>query len=150
MKHIIPQVLVTVLALSLAGCVPDTPVEPGGDTPAGPSERPVDVQFAANTVGNITVLGTLGGDHSYAYDINAGGQIVGVSTTSAGASHAFSWQNGTISDLGTLGGSSSQAQGVSDAGQVAGFSSISDGAPHAFLWQNSIMTDLGTLPGARV
>jgi probable HAF family extracellular repeat protein len=34
-------------------------------------------------------LGTLGGDHSKAYGINAAGQVVGESDTTGGATHAF-------------------------------------------------------------
>ena len=63
----------------------------------------------------ILDLGTLGGTRSYAYGINASGQVVGYSyTTDDAATHAFrTAANGAIipgpggSDLGNLGGTGS-------------------------------------------
>src|SRR5256886_13089716 len=51
--------------------------------------------------GTMTDLGTLGGyNYSSGSDINNVGQVVGVSTGSAGWGHAALWQSGTIRDLG--------------------------------------------------
>jgi probable HAF family extracellular repeat protein len=98
--------------------------------------------------GQLTALGTLGGDGSEARTLNERGQIVGRSTTTSGASHAFLWQDGTMTDLGTLGGAWSEAIAVTGQGQVVGNSATATGATHGFLWQDGVMTDLGTLGGA--
>lgn len=116
----------------------------------------------AATTYTITDLGLLGAGHdSYAYGLNANGQVVGYSGTASGKAHAFLWTpstpNGSIgvmTDLGTLGGSKSSAQGFNKGGQVVGFASLASGQQHAFLWDPNTpngttgrMADLGTLGG---
>jgi probable HAF family extracellular repeat protein len=97
---------------------------------------------------NVCDLGTLGGSYSIAYSTNALNQIVGMSTTNAGQSHAFFWQDGIMSDLGTLGGSFSAAFGINASGQVVGWAANAQGKNHAFrLDLNGSMVDLGTLGG---
>lgn len=51
--------------------------------------------------GALLDLGTLGGKTAVGYGINNSGVVVGASTLSSGASHAFLW-NGVQQDLGTL------------------------------------------------
>lgn len=103
-------------------------------------------------------LGTLGGRNSYAYGINASGQVVGNSDTS-NSYHAFRTSaTGLISDPGTdLGsfGTTSYGYGINDSGQVVGdsyFSSGPDAIDHAFRTTatgkiSDPGTDLGTLGG---
>ncbi|HWS55102.1 MAG TPA: hypothetical protein VN228_13285 [Pyrinomonadaceae bacterium] len=114
---------------------------------ANPSFLPRGFFFDA---GGVTLLGVLpGGLQSQGNAVNAAGQVVGLSGSSAG-NRAFLWANGAMQDLGVLGLSTfnnSEATSVNDAGQVVGVSSTAAGANHAFLWQNGVMQDLGVLPG---
>ncbi len=79
--------------------------------------------------GTMVDLGTLGGTYSQGFDINAGGQVAGLSSTTDSLQHAFLWtpttpggQSGTMTDLGTLGGTYSNAQGINVSGHVTGSS----------------------------
>jgi probable HAF family extracellular repeat protein len=94
--------------------------------------------------GIVRELGSLGSGHSYAYDINERGQVVGGS-----GGHAFLWERGRgMVDLGTLAGWESEAVAINNRGHVVGRSRMgpSSGSPqHPFLWTKSGMRDLGTL-----
>lgn len=92
-----------------------------------------------------TDLGTLGGGHSFAYDLNERGEAVGESNTDS-ASHAFVWAKGAMTDLGTLGGTNSVAFGVNDRGEAVGWSNTADGEFHATLWSDGEVIDLGLVP----
>src|SRR5918993_1173097 len=115
--------------------------------------RVTDAQ-ASSPAYTVTDLGTLGGNYSYAYDINESGQVVGDSD-----GHAFLYDNGQMKNLGVLAslGGSSEAHGINDNGKVTGVSSADDpergpgSVQHAFLYDssqpNSQMQDLGYYPG---
>ena len=70
---------------------------------------------------------------SYAYSINSSGQVVGVSTTSTGANHAFLWdREHGMCDLNTLLAPNSgwelfEAWGINDHGQIAASGSFTTG-----------------------
>ncbi len=115
--------------------------------------------------GEITDLGTLGGNWSLATTLNNRGQVVGFATNAipdpfslflgGTQTRAFLWQNGVLQDLGTLGGPDAMALYVNQRGQVAGISytnaipNPTTGIPtlHPFVWDHGKMTDLGTLGG---
>jgi probable HAF family extracellular repeat protein len=106
--------------------------------------------------GSLADLGTLGGHQSWAYSINTGGRIAGVSEVSyAGHPGQFIWHafetgpNGAgMQDLGTLKGMiSSAAFAVNSSGNATGYSG-SPFATHAFRTNSAGgLTDLGTLAG---
>jgi probable HAF family extracellular repeat protein len=77
--------------------------------------------------GNVTDLGTLGGDRGVAVAINKGGVIVGQSETASQQHRATAWlPGGEIIDLGT---ETSYAVAVNDRGTIVG-----DGVTGGFLW----------------
>ena len=107
---------------------------------------------------DITYLGTLGGNRSFAYGINDLGQVVGESKTGEGygyETHAFLYTNGIMRDLGALGagtlGEWGCAYDINNNGWIVGgstYDSEYEDAKHACLWKpNGTITDLGTLGG---
>jgi probable HAF family extracellular repeat protein len=116
--------------------------------------------------GEMTDLGTLGGNNSAAGSTNARGWMAGQSAISiidpnfgVQEGRAALWRRNEILDLGTLpGGAESLSAYVNDSGQVVGFSD--NGIPdpfafffptgtqiHPFIWEKGAMLDLGTLGG---
>lgn len=98
-------------------------------------------------------IGTLGGQRSKAFALNASGHAVGWSETAQSSTgllvtpHAFLYADGVRHDLGVLPGKAvSVAYGINDAGQIVGYSGSGIAAgSRAFLYQNGTMTELGTL-----
>jgi probable HAF family extracellular repeat protein len=99
--------------------------------------------------GTMSDLGTLpGGRHSEAVDINAVGQVTGVSGTAIeGTDHAFLSRPGGLIDLGALDAQNSVANALNDCGEVVGELQRPTGDENfsvsAFAWQHGVMTDLG-------
>lgn len=100
--------------------------------------------------GRITDLGTRGvesGFASFAFGINARGQVVGFSTVDGGqASSAFLWEDGRAI---TFGGKRTQPQAINDAGHIVGTDGTSSSEYHAFLRRDGRMLDLGQVGRAR-
>jgi probable HAF family extracellular repeat protein len=99
--------------------------------------------------GERQYLGTLGGNRSFAYGINAAGTVVGAADyESGGCCHAFVWKASSgMRDLGTFGGPNSQAFALNNSGQVVGDAQISTNYWHAFLYNgNGSLIDL--FPGS--
>lgn len=95
-------------------------------------------------------LGTLGGDYSIGYGINASGQVTGTSALADSPfNRAFLHDGVVMHDLGTLGGNISVGNAINASGQVTGLSLLSgNSVRHAFLHDGAVMHDLGTLGGA--
>lgn len=96
----------------------------------------------------LAPIGTLGGDRSIAFGLNASGQVVGSSNTSAaGPLHPFLWTNGVIKDLGLLPGfPACEATAVNDLTQVVGTCyDAANSVSQAFVWSpTNGMARLGT------
>jgi probable HAF family extracellular repeat protein len=113
-------------------------------TLAAPAERQ-----EANAPRRFTVtdLGTLGGEKSYARDLNNRGQVVGVSHTAAfRVRHAFLYHQDRLHDLGALPPyNESDAGGINEAGDVVGHHSTGGllAQTRAFLYRKGKMEDLG-------
>ena len=88
---------------------------------------------------------------SYAADINARGQIVGLGSMGYGSLHAVRWQNGKMTDLGTLAKARwdrrtlSEAMAINDRGQILGESEKAVGDRHTVLWQQGKVVVLDKL-----
>ncbi len=94
----------------------------------------------------ITHLGTLSGGGTYAYDVNASGQVVGLS-----GDEAFLWADGTMEALGMLPGGwfGSEARAINDSGVWVGRSDVGLADWHA-VWSdpNGEIQDLNDLLSA--
>jgi probable HAF family extracellular repeat protein len=83
-----------------------------------------------------------------AFDINAIGDVVGMSTDSAGPffpTYPVRWRNGVVERLADFEG---RAIAINDRGQVAIVATaffVADGT--SFIWENGSLTDLGSLGG---
>jgi probable HAF family extracellular repeat protein len=109
------------------------------------------LRYLLSSTGQITDLGTLGGDRTYGSGLNQAGQVTGYSRTSGnGRDHAFLYRNGQMTDLGTLGGLDSGGLSLNEAGQVVGYSDTPFEVPHAFLYSNGQMRDLNGLIDLRL
>jgi probable HAF family extracellular repeat protein len=105
--------------------------------------------------GTMKDLGTLGGPDSFAWQINARGEIAGQSyldsvpnaSTGVPTTHPFFiGDDGKMVDVGSLGGTASWVGGLNNRGQVIGAMTLAgDGGWHPFLWSHGVLTDLGTL-----
>ncbi len=104
---------------------------------------------SAATMYTVTDLGTLGGNLSVGFGINASGEVTGRSLLADNSTfHAFVY-DGTMHDLGSLGiGTYSSGSAINASGVVVGsFRTDASGDVHAFRYDGT-MHDLGTFGGA--
>lgn len=132
---------VTAAVIALAACSED-PVLPSAER----VPRVTGPRTAVVVGATLTDLGTLGGENSYAYGINEGGYVVGISQILGESTYyrAVRWSpDGEALDLGF--GGNSAAYDINDAGQVVGYAVT--GAARALLWDPTTgVRDIGTLP----
>jgi probable HAF family extracellular repeat protein len=135
--------MIAAVAATVAGCLALLMAFVVGLVGASPTS-------AASTTYTIKDLGTLsGGSSTNPLGINASGQVVGQTNSSAGNPRAFLYSDDQMQDLGTLPNatcSDSSAYGINDSGQVVGEACYDFGYRHAFLYSGGQMQDLGTLP----
>ena len=94
------------------------------------------------TDGKPADLGTLGGEHSDAQDVNEKGTVVGIAETKDGAAHACYWQDGKIHELPLLPeGTASAAHAVNASGVIVGEGDLSNAA----VWIHDIVHNLNDL-----
>ena len=70
--------------------------------------------------GTIHWLGSFGGGHSAALDINADGDVVGWAYTSDNRQHAFLYRDGVMTDINPFSSEGSEADAINDDGTIAG------------------------------
>ncbi len=102
-------------------------------------------------------LGFGPGISSFAFAINARGQIVGSITFPSGNDRAVLWQDGETTELPLLPGDNlADAQAINSKGQIAGISEFLEEHPtfvisriHAVVWQGGRVEPLPNLPGGQ-
>jgi probable HAF family extracellular repeat protein len=109
------------------------------------------VQGAAAQTYTFTDLGTLGGANSFGLDLNASGQVTGLSSFGSGDSavRPFLWSAGVMTPLATPAVGGGFANAINSAGQVAGYSFGAGGALSGARWTGAAVTPLNTLGGAQ-
>jgi probable HAF family extracellular repeat protein len=115
--------------------------------PSEPGSQPT--AFRYSDADGLVDLGTLGGNGSYAYRINATGTVVGEAYVPEGLTHAFRAVVGQpLEDLGLLFNapfSQTSAYGLNDAGDVVGQASSVEGVVPFRYTDGQGMTDLTPL-----
>lgn len=101
----------------------------------------------AQTVYDLTPLGSFSGGTTEANAINDAGDVVGCSVAvinGASVRRAFLYSNGQLVDLGSLVTDGySCAEDINDSGQITGSSATATGEQRGFIYQNGTMTSLG-------
>lgn len=111
----------------------------GAELPGMPTELvsaedapPVAVHAFVYRDGAVIDLGTLGGAHASAVDINVKGHVVGASARADGVPRAYVWADGAMGELDTPPDASAGATDINDRGEVVGSWAV-EGRRRAFL-----------------
>lgn len=105
-----------------------------GPLASSPGDVPVHAWKWSSALGLVD-LGTLGGQHSVAWDSDKDGNVYGWASDAANVQHAVKWlADGGIVDLGSLGGNT-VIGGLNKHGLVTGWSIAPDGKAHAVLFK---------------
>jgi probable HAF family extracellular repeat protein len=127
-------------AINERGQVAGNTVQGGGETRAFVWDQ-----------GHVVDLGSLGGPHTYAWDINDEGFVVGVSEDEHSRQLPFIWRDGVMMRLfdGSKEPREGVAYGINNHGQVVGvlYPSRGDQGSHAFSWARGSFTRLDAPPG---
>ncbi len=100
---------------------------------------------------SIIDLGTLGGEHSRAYDVNDWGEIAGNAKTDSGENFAVIWTVNTSGQVVSINALPKLVQGlacagtaINNSGTVVGYclTGVEGDLVHAVLWKNGVLTDL--------
>lgn len=83
------------------------------------------------------IEGLPGATETYVGEMNARGQIVGVSRFPGGETRAFILENGVATDLGSFGGDTSAGR-INDHGAIVGYSENAQEERQAFVWTREL------------
>lgn len=115
--------------------------------------QPNDIHAFLRADGTMQDLGTLGGNFSCAFGLNAAGTVVGVAATADGRLHAFVRTDGAMRDLGSFVRKNSAAHAINTAGDIVGtaWDDAADGRiteQCAFVYRDGKLQDLNLLAGS--
>jgi len=140
----VPRVLPTLVSLAIASAINDAGYVVGGSDYPGGFLHEHAVLWTPD--GRVSRLPTLGGEDSWAYDINNRGQIVGVSTRPASAFLPVLWFRGRITALPIVSGIAGAARAVNEHDQIVGSQGVGvPSALRALTWYGRTVYQLDTL-----
>lgn len=92
--------------------------------------------------GVMTELPTLGGDFSWATDINDAGIVVGGAENQRFWSNATRWDNGVVTEITGVPQASSYATAINNLGEIAGYIYDAEDLPRPFVWRDGELVDV--------
>lgn len=140
----VPRLLPSLQSLAIASALNDAGYAVGGsDYPGGVLHEHA-VLWTPD--GRVTDLGTLGGEDSWAYDINNKGRIVGTAAPAGDfPMRPALWYRGRVTALPTPNGTGGTARAINEHDQVVGQGAGPSGAARAVTWYGTTFYQLDTL-----